>query len=98
MRYLAGIILVLSAGTGSMSSRAFPQAREHGALSLSVVQTRPLGALGRNIGLGYGLTAAFTLPLIPSGRLSLRVDVGYGLVHLLDWPVGKRGTVSCAGA
>jgi opacity protein-like surface antigen len=45
-------------------------------VSLSAVQARPLGALGRNISLGYGLTGALTLPLDRAGRLSVRAEVG----------------------
>jgi hypothetical protein len=49
--------------------------------SLSVVQSRPQGAFGRNVGLGYGLDGAYLLRLDRSGFWSLRVNagiIGYG--------------------
>ncbi|MCL4866229.1 MAG: hypothetical protein KJZ47_10070, partial [Gemmatimonadales bacterium] len=59
-----------------MSSPAFPQARGRGTVSLAAVQSRPLGALGRNISFGYGISGALTLPLVRSGWLSVRAEVG----------------------
>lgn len=76
MRYLGGILLVLSIGAGPMSSPVFSQARGRGTISLAAVQSRPLGALGRNISFGYGITGALTLPIDRAGRLSLRAEVG----------------------
>lgn len=59
-----------------MSSPAFPQARGRGTVSLAAVQSRPLGALGRNISFGYEISGALTLPLVRSGWLSVRAEVG----------------------
>lgn len=67
---------VVNGRRSNVFPRAFPQARGRGAVSLSAVQTRPLGALGRNIGFGYGISAAFLLPLDRSGLLSLRAEIG----------------------
>ena len=47
-----------------------------GAFGISVIQTRPVGTLGANIGSGYGLVGSFLLPLDRAGVLSLRADVG----------------------
>jgi opacity protein-like surface antigen len=47
-----------------------------GSFGVSVIQTRPIGALGSNIESGYGLFGTFLLPLDGSGMLSLRADVG----------------------
>jgi hypothetical protein len=76
MRYIVGVSLVLLVGAGSMSAPAVAQTRARGTVSFSVVQSRPLGALGRNISLGYGISGAVTLPLDPTGRLSIRAEVG----------------------
>jgi len=46
------------------------------AASLSVVQSRPQGAFGRNVGLGYGLDGAYLLKLDDAGIWSLRVSAG----------------------
>jgi hypothetical protein len=47
-----------------------------GAFGVSLVQTRPVGALGSNIGFGYGVAGTFVLPLDRAGVLSLRAGVG----------------------
>lgn len=76
MRYLVGVLLVLLMGAGPMSAPAFSQARGRGTVSLSAAQSRPLGALGRHISFGYGITGALTLPIDRAGRLSIRAEVG----------------------
>src|SRR5689334_7954056 len=43
----------------------------------SVIQSRPAGQFGDNIGLGYGGTAAYLFSLDKAGILSLRADVGF---------------------
>jgi hypothetical protein len=51
------------------------------SVSFAVNQTRPQGALGRNIGFGYGLSGAYLFRLDPNGIISLRADaaaVEYG--------------------
>ncbi|MEO8619647.1 MAG: hypothetical protein ABI625_01205 [bacterium] len=44
--------------------------------ALSVIQSRPQGTLGKNIGLGYGVDGAYLLRLDDTGILSLRASVG----------------------
>jgi hypothetical protein len=44
---------------------------------LTVVQSRPTGEFGTNIGLGYGGNAAYLYQLDRAGILSLRADVGF---------------------
>jgi hypothetical protein len=44
--------------------------------SVSLIQSRPQGAFGKNIGLGYGLNGAYLLRLDRAGILSIRADVG----------------------
>jgi opacity protein-like surface antigen len=46
------------------------------AFDITVVQSRPQGAFGRNVGLGYGLDGAYLLRLDDAGVLSLRVNAG----------------------
>jgi hypothetical protein len=43
----------------------------------SIIQSRPAGQFGDNIGLGYGGTAAYLFGLDKAGILSLRADVGF---------------------
>jgi hypothetical protein len=84
MPYRIGLLpcyLLLAALAGAIttspaSGQADSQLRARSAVSLTIVQTRPVGALGDNIGLGYGLTGSFLLPLDPRGVLSLRADIG----------------------
>lgn len=45
--------------------------------SFSFMQSRPLGGLAENIGLGYGLNAAYLFRLDQKGYLSLRADLGF---------------------
>ena len=44
--------------------------------SVSLIQSRPQGAFGKNIGLGYGLNGAYLLRLDRAGILSIRADIG----------------------
>ncbi len=46
------------------------------AFSLSVIQSRPQGTFGRNVGLGYGLDGAYLLRLDDAGVWSLRASIG----------------------
>jgi len=43
----------------------------------SLIQSRPAGQFGDNIGLGYGLNAAYLFRLDQRGIISLRTDVGF---------------------
>jgi opacity protein-like surface antigen len=43
----------------------------------SFIQSRPMGALQENIGLGYGLNGAYLFRLDRAGFWSLRADVGF---------------------
>lgn len=76
MRYVVGTLAVLSVGAGPMSAPASAQTRARATASLSAVQGRPLGALGRNISTGYGITGALILPIDRAGRLSVRAEIG----------------------
>jgi opacity protein-like surface antigen len=45
--------------------------------SIAFIQSRPLGALEKNIGFGYGVNGAFLFGLDRAGILSLRGDLGF---------------------
>jgi len=45
------------------------------SISIAAIQTRPMGTLGENIGLGYGVSGAYLFSLDSHGILSLRADV-----------------------
>src|SRR5436305_10007114 len=44
--------------------------------TVTFIQSRPLGGLAENIGLGYGVNGSYLLRLDHSGAMSLRVDGG----------------------
>jgi hypothetical protein len=91
MSSVARAALALALASVAASAQASPSRdtteREPSALarrssaSLTVVQSRPQGAFGRNVGLGYGLDGAYLLRLDRSGLWSLRMNagiIGYG--------------------
>jgi hypothetical protein len=61
-------------GTPQDSSTSELARRSSG--TLSVIQSRPQGTLGKNIGLGYGVDGAYLLRLDDTGIWSLRASVG----------------------
>jgi opacity protein-like surface antigen len=71
---IAATLVAISAQpmTAQMSS----QDGAGNSAAISLTQTRPLGALGANIGSGYGVFGAFLFPLDRRGLLSLRADLG----------------------
>jgi hypothetical protein len=73
---LAAVAALATVGPRSLVAQTDSQYRARSAISLTIIQTRPVGALGDNIGLGYGITGAFLLPLDRRGTLSARLDVG----------------------
>ena len=88
----AGALVLLCAAAGARafaqdSTRSGgPGPREHrhpsefalrSAGDFSVVQSRPAGEFGNNIGLGYGANAAYLYLLDRAGVLSLRADLGF---------------------
>jgi opacity protein-like surface antigen len=73
----AVVALSLIAITGRLSAaQVATPARSGSAVGLAAMQTRPLGALGENIGTGYGIVGSFLLPLDRRGWLSLRAELG----------------------
>lgn len=71
---MAAALLAVS-GRPASAQDVLPM-RAPAGVSLAVAQIRPVGALGRNIGNGYGLEAALVLPLDRAGVLSFRADIG----------------------
>jgi opacity protein-like surface antigen len=45
------------------------------SVSIALTQSRPIGGLGDNIGLGYGVSGAYLFSLDPQGILSVRAEV-----------------------
>lgn len=77
--------IIRSAGTSAMLLAAFAasvlaqssnQLALRSSFSIAAIQTRPQGALGRNIDFGYGANAAYQLRIDKAGFLSLRADLG----------------------
>lgn len=87
----AGLTVILAtsaAAQGSNTNEGFNQSVSdfvrRSSLSIAVSQTRPQGALGRNIGLGYGVSGAYMLRLDRGGALSIRADVA-GIEYGNEW-------------
>jgi len=68
--------VLLSAFAVSARSQSSNQLALRSSFSISAIQTRPQGALGRNIDVGYGANAAYQFRIDKSGFLSLRADIG----------------------
>jgi opacity protein-like surface antigen len=76
-RYVVAIALTLSAMNAQVAAgQADARGRAGSSVSVTATLMRPLGALGANIGSGYGVSGAFLLPLDRRGLLSLRADLG----------------------
>jgi hypothetical protein len=69
----AALFMVFAVSANAQSSNALAL---RSSLGISVIQTRPQGALGRNIDFGYGANAAYQFRIDKSGFLSLRADLG----------------------
>lgn len=79
---LASVAANAQASPAQLSTEREPSAlARRSSASLTVIQSRPQGAFGRNIGLGYGLDGAYLLRLDHVGVWSFRVNagiIGYG--------------------
>ena len=64
------------ATTSSSLDRMFAAMRGRGSLTFSVIQSRPQGELGGNIGHGYGAAGAYLFSLDGAGIWSIRTDIG----------------------
>jgi opacity protein-like surface antigen len=56
--------------------RAPSELARRSSASITFIQSRPQGAFGQNVGLGYGLDGAYLLRLDDTGILSLRLSAG----------------------
>lgn len=65
------------AATSSAQTIASPASDflRRSSVSVAVTQTRPMGTLGDNIGLGYGVSGAYLFSVDSRGILSLRADI-----------------------
>ena len=72
----AAALLLTAALTISAQAQTTNEFALRSSFSLSAIQTRPQGALARNIGFGYGGNAAYLFRLDKLGILSLRADIG----------------------
>jgi opacity protein-like surface antigen len=80
----AVLFLAIAATTAAAQDSTAHQATDRGpselarrsAGSIGVIQSRPQGAFGRNVGLGYGLDGAYLLRLDDAGVWSLRLSGG----------------------
>lgn len=75
---LAGAVSA-AAQTSSVAERAdsaSSELRRRSSVSVSVIQNRPQGAFGQNVGMGYGVDAAYLLRLDAAGIWSVRANVG----------------------
>ena len=74
-----GLTAVLATSSAGQSATKNPQDLDasprdaRNSLSIALIQTRPQGMLGRNIGLGYGASGVYLLRM--DGMWSLRADV-----------------------
>ncbi len=66
-----------SGGSGSRGGRGPSEFVLRSAGDFTFIQSRPTGAFADNIGLGYGVNAAYLYQLDRDGILSLRADLGF---------------------
>ena len=72
-------LLALAAATtlSAQGSRQPSEFARRSSGAFSVMQSRPLGDFGQNIGFGYGASAAYLFRLDHAGVFSLRSDLGF---------------------
>jgi opacity protein-like surface antigen len=74
---VAAVAAALVAVSGSsVAAQVVAPERAQNSVAVSFIQARPVGALGGNIGFGYGGSAALLVPVDRRGLLSLRADAG----------------------
>jgi len=62
--------------THPASERPTSELTRRSSVSLDLIQSRPQGAFGRNVGLGYGIDGAYLFRLDDAGIWSIRVGAG----------------------
>jgi opacity protein-like surface antigen len=77
---LTAVVAPLAAAQRSSSidtgSTTLSELARRSSASLAVVQSRPQGAFGRNVGIGYGASGAYLFRLDDAGIWSIRADAG----------------------
>jgi hypothetical protein len=74
--HAAGILLAVSSVATAQDSTFGRQVARRSSFTVSAIQSRPQGALARNVGLGYGIGGAYLYRLDDKGVWSIRADVG----------------------
>jgi hypothetical protein len=80
----AALLVALAVGTAGAQDttahepldRTPSELARRSSASLTVIQSRPQGALSQNVGLGYGIDGTYLLRLDDAGMWSLRVSAG----------------------
>jgi opacity protein-like surface antigen len=67
---------LITIDTDPGAAQAADLGRARSSVAVSATLMHPMGALGANIGSGYGVSGAFLFPLDRRGLLSLRADLG----------------------
>jgi opacity protein-like surface antigen len=74
--FVAAAASAQSATSSDTSKSALSELARRSAGSVSLMQSRPQGAFGRSVGLGYGVNGAYLFRLDDAGVWSLRADAG----------------------
>jgi opacity protein-like surface antigen len=74
--FVAGAASAQSATSSDTSKSTLSELARRSAGSVSFMQSRPQGAFGRSVGLGYGVNGAYLFRLDDAGVWSLRADAG----------------------
>lgn len=88
----AGLTFILATSSSAQASNANSEGpnrppsdlARRSAVSIALNQTRPQGALARNIGFGYGISGTYLFRLDHDGVLSIRGDVA-GVQYGNEW-------------
>ena len=70
------LLTLMVAGSSALAQDSTSQLARRLSGGISVVQSRPQGALAANIGIGYGVAGTALMRLDEAGIVSLRADVG----------------------
>jgi opacity protein-like surface antigen len=87
---MASTVAAQDVSTHALVDRPASELARRSSGTLAVIQSRPQGAFGRNVGLGYGVDGAYLFRLDEKGIWSIRV--GAGIVSYGD--ESRRTTLS----
>jgi opacity protein-like surface antigen len=73
---LSTVLTSAALAQGTLQDSSTSELARRSSGTLSVIQSRPQGTLGKNIGLGYGVDGAYLLRLDDTGIWSLRASIG----------------------